>query len=100
MPEKPQKLRPPTVPVASKQHKSNANKKDSFVVWLAKNRADLMEEFPDLSTMEFSKAALKRYKEDVDTDDGKKRKLSSPDSQESQVKRSAPNKLTDFVFDK
>ena len=106
MPDKPQKSKPQTTPLSAKPPQcKNTAKKDSFVVWIQKNRAELREEFPDLSNFEFTKVALARYKEKFETKtiattESKKRKLSSPESQDEQSKRSVPNKLAAFICDK
>lgn len=106
LPEKPQKS-VKTVPVKPKS--KIESRKESFVTWYAKNRKNLQEEFPEINVVELTKIGLTRYKEETsnsnNTDSAiesseinKKRKLSSPDSNEA--KRSLNSKLSQFAFDK
>jgi len=72
----------------------------------------LQEEFPEVNVSELTKIGLTRYKEEVaqsNTDNAtgsselfKKRKLSSPDKDNSQddAKRAVRSKLSEFAFDK
>lgn len=106
MPEKASKpTAPSALPSKPVQRKPNAKKNESFIAWLEKNKSDLQEEFPDLSNLDFSKAALARFQEESaekigDTEEIRKRKLSSPGAEDGRNKRSAPNKLAQFLFDK
>ncbi|XP_034948517.1 WD repeat and HMG-box DNA-binding protein 1-like [Chelonus insularis] len=86
LPEKPQKIKTPTVtPVSSKQNLtgSSQRKGDNFVQWYLKNKADLQKEFPDLKSVELGKIAKKRFEEEssgFNHSDTKKRKLSDSES--------------------
>ncbi|XP_012277279.1 WD repeat and HMG-box DNA-binding protein 1 isoform X2 [Orussus abietinus] len=92
--EQPQKTKSPVV-VPSKPKPKKSPRKESFVSWYAKNKKSLQEEFPELSSADLTKAALKRFKEEGPS---KKRKLSNGANEEdSQAKRPSINKLTDFI---
>ena len=96
------------MPVKSKTN----SKKESFVYWYAKNEKNLREEFPEVNPEELTKIGVTRYKEktaqsntaqsNADNAAGpselfKKRKLSSPDNEHNEAKRSLSSK---FAFDK
>lgn len=88
--------------------KKETNKEGSFVSWYGKNKKKLQEEFPELNPSELTKAALKKFKDmegqPNSTDNnsqGKKRKLSSEDSNgDTQPKLTTATKLSSFAFTK
>ncbi|KAG8040639.1 hypothetical protein G9C98_002635 [Cotesia typhae] len=102
LPEKAPKT--PVTPVV-KTAKKSLGKKESFVKWYERNKADLEKEFPNLSGTELSKVGHKRYKEENDSQsngtedsDSRKRKLSSPEN-DSQAKKSTDYKPLDPIQD-
>ncbi|KAK0078713.1 hypothetical protein PV325_002159 [Microctonus aethiopoides] len=111
LPEKPQKPKTPNLSSLKTQLQQqkispmNKVKKETFVTWFEKNKEDLQNEFPEMSPSDLTKVALPRYKEESQellksqNTENKKRKLISPESENSQSKR-PPSKLLHYLCDK
>lgn len=97
-------------PTPVKPKTKNEPKQESFIAWHAKNKKNLMEEFPDKEIDEVTKIGFARYKEQMSQSSAdsaespelsKKRKLPSPEKEENnEAKRSVSSKLSKFAFDK
>ncbi|XP_020290374.1 WD repeat and HMG-box DNA-binding protein 1 [Pseudomyrmex gracilis] len=110
LPEKSQKpsILNKTTPIKPKT--KTESKQESFIAWHAKNKKNLMEEFPDKGIDELTKIGFARYKEQMSQSNAdntespelsKKRKLPSPEKEENnEAKRSVSSKLSKFAFDK